>query len=118
MHRPLDPQSRTFIGALAHVVTYLGSEIELFNSHVDSRALLEAAERRWDHHGNYSWQIPPSLAKKLTIELTGEPRADIMVDSSLLSGVEEHCLSHRPIIGLIGDAQENVTPSSSLLEGE
>lgn len=98
--------------------TYLGHETELFNSQVDSRALLEAAERRWDHDGGYTWQIPNSLAKKLTMELTGEPFSDIITDSTLLKEVKGDHLSLEPMIEPINDAQEDIAPSLLLPEGE
>lgn len=71
-------QSRTFIAALAHVATYIGHLSDLFPSNVNSSAIVDAAQRRWDKNGSYTWQIPPALSKRLTKELLAqEPLAYI-----------------------------------------
>jgi len=84
---------------------------------MDSRALLEAAERRWDHHGSYTWHIPPVLAKKLTTELTGEPCTDAVISSSSLQRLEEECHSLDHSIEPTSYAEKDITPSLLLSGG-
>ena len=43
---------------------------------MDSRALVAAAQRRWDQRGDYTWQIPPKLSRSLTAELNNETNLD------------------------------------------
>lgn len=61
---------------LAYLGTYIGHICHLFTSPVDSRALVAAAQRRWDRHGGYTWQVPPKLSRNLTAELSGETNLD------------------------------------------
>jgi hypothetical protein len=73
----------TFIAALAQIGTYIGHQCNLFSTDVNSSAILDAAERRWDKSGSYTWQIPPTLSKRLSEELLIVESPDLVSATNL-----------------------------------
>lgn len=71
-------QSQTFIAALAHVAAYIGHLCGLFPWNVNSSVIVDAAQRRWDKNGSYSWQLPLALSKRLTKELLAQEPLDVV----------------------------------------
>jgi hypothetical protein len=114
----IDTDIRTFIRALAHIGTYLGEVTQLFDSVGGSRALLDAAERRWDNHGSYKWQLPPLLAKELQVELASEGAWNVTADSNMQEGMNEQCLNVHPGLESRHATCENTTRSMIHLNGE
>jgi hypothetical protein len=87
--------------------TYLGHVTHLLNSSIDYRALLDAADRRWDNEGSYSWLLPCSLVEKLQAELSrGVLDANIQSSSSV-----------QPTPRQASGAQEVAMPSATVPAG-
>jgi len=68
----------THIEGLAYIGVYVGHKCNLFSDGFDAKALVTAAQRRWNHIGEYSWQIPTTLSEEIMVELSGEARMDVV----------------------------------------
>jgi len=61
---------KTHIEGLAYIGIYVGHKCELFSSGFDAKALVTAAQKRWNYTGEYRWQIPPRISEAMTAELS------------------------------------------------
>jgi hypothetical protein len=96
----------TFIAALAQIGTYIGHQCSLFSTDVNSSAIIDAAERRWDNSGSYTWQIPPTLSKRLSEELLIAESPDLVSVTNLCNlGQQELLGSESSAVPLHGQSQ-------------
>ena len=86
----------TYIAALAQIGTYIGHECGLFSTDVNSSAILDAAKRRWDNIGSYTWQIPPTLSNRLSEELLIVESPDLASATNLRNLGPQELLGSEP----------------------
>jgi len=78
---------------------------------VNSSAIIDAAERRWDNSGSYTWQIPPTLSKRLSEELLIVEPPDLISATNLRNlGQKELLGSELSVTPVRGDEDHTSTP--------
>jgi hypothetical protein len=89
------------IEGLAYIGVYVGHKCHLFCDGFDAKALVAAAQKRWNHIGEYRCQIPPTLSKAITVELSREAKMDITagpIDVTIESTVDAgKCFGHEAL---------------------
>lgn len=82
---------------------------------MDPRALLDAAEKRWDNQGSYTWQIPLSRVRTLQAELAGGIAES---DHDVLDAHTQFSVYAEPSPDPGYDTQGRVIPSATAQAGE
>jgi hypothetical protein len=76
---------------------------------VNSFAIINAAERRWDNGGSYIWQILPMLLKKLLEELLMVESPDIIFITNLCNLGQQELPGLEPSVTPVRGNQDHIS---------
>jgi len=81
-------QLEAHIKELAYIGVYIGfHKCKLFSRGFNAKTVVAAAQSRWNHDGESSLQIPPTLSEAITAELSGETKVDVIAGSQSIAGL-------------------------------